>query len=67
MSVSLQQALAIVCWKLSAKSIGYSFVEFPQTVGGRYTAVTAVGLLPMAVAGIDIRALVKGQPIWQLS
>ncbi len=39
---------------------GYSFVEFPQTVGGRYTAVTAVGLLPMAVAGIDIRALVKG-------
>lgn len=39
---------------------GYTFVEFPQTVGGRYTAVTAVGLLPMAVAGIDIRALVKG-------
>lgn len=42
------------------KEYGYSFVEFPQTVGGRYTAVTAVGLLPMAVAGIDIRALVKG-------
>lgn len=42
------------------KEHGYSFVEFPQTVGGRYTAVTAVGLLPMAVAGIDIRALVKG-------
>ena len=35
------------------KEQGYSFVEFPQTVGGRYTAVTAVGLLPMAVAGID--------------
>ena len=33
------------------KEHGYSFVEFPQTVGGRYTAVTA---------GIDIRALVKG-------
>ncbi len=42
------------------KEHGYSFVEFPQTVGGRYTAITAVGLLPMAVAGIDIRALVKG-------
>jgi len=42
------------------KEHGYTFVEFPQTVGGRYTAVTAVGLLPMAVAGIDIRALVKG-------
>lgn len=42
------------------KEHGYTFVEFPQTVGGRYTAVTAVGLLPMAVAGIDIRLLVKG-------
>lgn len=42
------------------KEHGYTFVEFPQTVGGRYTAVTAVGLLPMAVAGIDIRALVEG-------
>lgn len=39
---------------------GYIFVEFPQNVGGRYTAVTAVGLLPMAVAGIDIRSLVRG-------
>lgn len=39
---------------------GYTFVEFPQNVGGRYTAVTAVGLLPMAVAGIDIRSLVRG-------
>ena len=36
------------------KEHGYSFVEFPQTVGGRYTAVTAVGLLPMAVAGMLI-------------
>lgn len=39
---------------------GYIFVEFPQNVGGRYTAVTAVGLLPMAVAGIDIRSLARG-------
>lgn len=39
---------------------GYTFLEFPQNVGGRYTAVTAVGLLPMAVAGIDIRALARG-------
>lgn len=39
---------------------GYTFVEFPQNVGGRYTAVTAVGLLPMAVAGIDIRSLARG-------
>ena len=39
---------------------GYTFLEFPEDVGGRYTAITAVGLLPVAVAGIDIRALVKG-------
>ena len=39
---------------------GYTFLPFPLDVGGRYTAMTCVGLLPMAVAGIDIRALVRG-------
>lgn len=39
---------------------GYTFLEFPLNVGGRYTAMTNVGLLPMAVAGVDIRALVQG-------
>lgn len=39
---------------------GYTFLEFPENIGGRYTAMTNVGLLPMAVAGIDIRALVCG-------
>ncbi len=39
---------------------GYTFLAFPEDVGGRYTAMTNVGLLPMAVAGIDIRSLVKG-------
>lgn len=39
---------------------GYSFLDFPKEVGGRYSAMTNVGLLPMAVAGIDIRALVQG-------
>lgn len=39
---------------------GYDFFDFPLNVGGRYTAITNVGLLPMAVAGVDIRALVKG-------
>lgn len=46
-------------WKLCQEE-GYDFFEFPVHVGGRYTAMTNVGLLPMAVAGIDIRALVKG-------
>ena len=42
------------------KAEGYTFVPFPTNVGGRYTAMTYVGLLPMAVAGIDIRTLVRG-------
>lgn len=39
---------------------GYTFLDFPEDVGGRFSALTNVGLLPMAVAGIDIRRLVKG-------
>ena len=39
---------------------GYTYLEFPLNVGGRYTAMTNVGLLPMAVAGIDISEIVKG-------
>ncbi len=39
---------------------GYTFVPFPTDVGGRYSAFSWVGLLPMAAAGIDIRALVRG-------
>ena len=38
----------------------YTFLEFPEDVGGRFSAMTAVGLLPMAVAGIDIEKLVLG-------
>lgn len=39
---------------------GYTFLEFPDNIGGRYTAISNVGLLPMAVAGIDIQKLVTG-------
>lgn len=42
------------------KDKGYRFLEFPLNIGGRYTAISNVGLLPMAVAGIDIRSLVQG-------
>ncbi len=37
-----------------------TFLEFPANVGGRFTAMTAVGLFPMAVSGVDITALVQG-------
>ncbi len=39
---------------------GYKTYVIPNDVGGRYSVLTPVGLLPIAVAGIDIRALVKG-------
>lgn len=35
-------------------------VGIPQEVGGRYSVFSAVGLLPLAVAGIDIKALRNG-------
>lgn len=38
----------------------YQFLEFPDNIGGRFTALTSVGLLPMAVAGIDIQAMLTG-------
>ena len=47
------------------KKHGYSFLAFPPNIGGRYTAISNVGLLPMAVAGIDIRAVVNGAKIME--
>ena len=32
----------------------------PDDIGGRYSVLTAVGLLPIAVAGIDIEQLMAG-------
>lgn len=39
---------------------GYETFVVPDDVGGRYSVLTAVGLLPIAVAGIDIDALMNG-------
>ncbi len=39
---------------------GYETFVIPDDVGGRYSVLTPVGLLPIAVAGMDIRKLVKG-------
>ncbi len=39
---------------------GYETFVVPDNVGGRYSVLTAVGLLPIAVAGIDIDAMMKG-------
>lgn len=39
---------------------GYETFVIPDNVGGRYSVLTPVGLLPVALAGFDIRMLVKG-------
>ncbi len=39
---------------------GYETFVVPDNVGGRYSVLTAVGLLPIAVAGIDIDAMMSG-------
>ena len=43
-----------------ADSEGYEEFVVPDDVGGRYSVLTAVGLLPIAAAGIDIEALMAG-------
>lgn len=43
-----------------AVSNGYETFVVPDDIGGRYSVLTAVGLLPIAAAGIDIREIMKG-------
>ncbi len=45
--------------KLADKN-GYETFIVPDNVGGRYSVLTAVGLLPIAAAGINIRNMIKG-------
>lgn len=62
-----------------ATEAGWETFNIPVGVGGRYSVLSAVGLLPMAVAGIDIMAMLSGaadaketfrehsfeNPVWQ--
>ncbi len=62
-----------------ADAEGYETFVVPDDIGGRYSVLTAVGLLPIAVSGIDIEALMGGaaaamerfaeknlqNPVWQ--
>lgn len=43
-----------------ADKAGYRTFVIPDDVGGRYSVLTPVGLLPMAVAGLDIEKMIKG-------
>ncbi len=43
-----------------AEREGFAIFTVPEEIGGRYSVLTAVGMLPMAVAGIDIKAVLQG-------
>ena len=46
--------------KALADKEGYETFVIPDDIGGRYSVFTAVGLLPLALANVDIEALMKG-------
>ena len=46
--------------RVTATQEGYASFVIPDNVGGRFSVLTPVGLLPIACAGFDIDALVKG-------
>ncbi|TAL71410.1 MAG: glucose-6-phosphate isomerase [Bacteroidetes bacterium] len=43
-----------------AETNGYEIFIIPDNIGGRYSVLTPVGLLPIAISGLDIKKLVKG-------
>ena len=43
-----------------ANQEGYATFSVPGSIGGRYSVLTAAGLLPLAVAGIDVEELLAG-------
>lgn len=43
-----------------ARDRGWTLLSMAPQVGGRYSALTAAGLLPMAVAGLDVEAILRG-------
>ncbi|MGN0069748.1 MAG: glucose-6-phosphate isomerase [Prevotella sp.] len=46
--------------RAAATKEGYKTFVIPDNVGGRFSVLTPVGLLPIAIAGFDIKALVQG-------
>jgi glucose-6-phosphate isomerase len=46
--------------RTTATQEGYKTYVIPDDIGGRYSVLTPVGLVPLAIGGFDIRALVKG-------
>ena len=50
----------------TADQEGYRSFIIPDDIGGRYSVLTPVGLIPIAIAGFDIKQLVKGASTMQV-
>lgn len=48
------------CLRLIAEENNYEVFNIPSNIGGRYSVFTPVGLLPLSVAGVDIKEFLKG-------
>lgn len=48
------------CLRKMTEDAGYCSFVIPEDVGGRYSVFTPVGLLPLAVAGVDIKEFLSG-------
>jgi glucose-6-phosphate isomerase len=46
--------------EMYAQEIGASVLHLPDNVGGRFSVLSTVGLVPLALSGIDIRSLLDG-------
>lgn len=46
--------------KKLADEMGYKTFNIPKNIGGRYSVLTPVGLLPIAVSGVNIKKILKG-------
>lgn len=62
--VSVTDAVRGAAREMAAKE-GYRTFIIPDNVGGRYSVLTPVGLLPIAVAGYDIAGLIEGAVVME--
>ncbi|HHU55514.1 MAG TPA: glucose-6-phosphate isomerase [Acholeplasmataceae bacterium] len=46
--------------RMEAESAGWTTFTVPSDIGGRYSVLTSVGLLPIACAGIDVKKMLEG-------
>ena len=46
---------------------GYISFSIPSDIGGRYSVLTPVGLLPIAVSGVDVKAMLEGAEAMETS